>query len=457
MWPALNRYGVYDPVQFLRGEPIWKVMPELLRTEALSKEGLQSYLEEKLQTLLRRLYQQSPFYKECLQKIGYSPAEPFRWERFQQLPILDKAAIRTIGTEALAGPHTPLVAKRSTSGSTGQPFTFIKDRTASTYMEATMYQAYGWHGIKVGDRQGRFWGTPLSPRLKMYQRVKDRLLNRRRLSAFAMDDPDCMRYWQVLQSFRPTYFYGYPSAMVQFARYLSRHNIQGGTLPLKGMICTGEVLFPQDRAIIKEVFGVSVVNEYGSTENGIIAFECPRGGLHVMNQNLLLECVDAAGKPVIGGEEGAFLVTEFHSHALPFLRYRLGDRGRLLETPCACGRIYPLVDIQIGRLNGFIVTPEGARIYTAILAYAFKETFSHFKAFQTHPSRLDVSYVSENPLMPDDLKRLEKKLRQHLGNTIAISFKRADAIPPDPSGKLRYFVGLDSTHHPNNPHRGGYA
>jgi phenylacetate-CoA ligase len=442
MWPVLNKYGVYYPIQWFRDEPIWKWMPEFVRTETLGKQALKFYTEGKLRILLHRLYSQSPFYRECLQKIGYSPTDPFDWEIFRQLPMMDKATIRAIGTEALAGPCVTKASKRSTSGSTGQPFTFLKDRIASTCMEATMYQVYGWYGIGVGDRQGRLWGTPLDHRLKTYQRIKDHLLNRRRLSAFAMDEDDCMRYWRVLQDFRPSYFYGYPNAIVRFAEYLSRNNIQGRTLSLTGVICTGEMLFPQNRAIIQNVFGCPVVNEYGSTENGIIAFECPHGGLHVMNQNLLLECVNAAGEPVVGEEAGTFLVTEFHSHVLPFLRYRLGDRGRISGTDCVCGRRYPLIDLQIGRLDSFIVTPEGARVYDAILAYSFKDVFSHFKAFQTNPSSLHIVYVSKAPLAPQTLEQLERRLRQHLGSTIAISFERTDVIPPDPSGKLQYFSGM---------------
>jgi len=51
------------------------------------------------------------------------------------------------------------------------------------------------------------------------------------------------------------------------------------------------------------------------------------------------------------GTEGEYVVTTF-AEALPLIRYRTGDRIRVLDTaPCACGITHPRV-LFIGHTTG---------------------------------------------------------------------------------------------------------
>jgi phenylacetate-CoA ligase len=338
---------------------------------------------------------------------------------------------------ACAAARAPL---RSTSGTTGEPLVFGKDRFAAKYMDAAMHQVYGWYGIRIGDREGRFWGRAISARARLRQRIKDWLLNRRRLSAFQMDDENCARFWQTLQRFRPHYFYCYPNAVFEFADYLRRTGQPGHQLGLKAIICTGEVLFPHHVALLREVFRCPVVNEYGSTENGILAFECPEGNMHVLAQNIHLEIVDDDGNPLPPGASGRILVTELHSTDVPFIRYALSDTGALSPDPCACGRAYPVLTLQSGRIDSFIVTPAGKKVYDAVLAYAFKHAFRKFRGYQRRRDLLEVEYVPNDACSAKVLDGLRRTLNEYLGADMLVEFKQVEAIQLSKSGKAQYFV-----------------
>src|SRR5262249_15199090 len=64
-----------------------------------------------------------------------------------------------------------------------------------------------------------------------------------------------------------------------------------------------EVRPPEMEQRIAAAWGVAPFNVYASTETGLIAVDCDRhAGLHVFEDYVLLEAVDADGRPVPDGE-----------------------------------------------------------------------------------------------------------------------------------------------------------
>lgn len=98
-------------------------------------------------------------------------------------------------------------------------------------------------------------------------------------------------------------------------------------------------------AAIAGRLGAALHRVYGAAETGVIAATCERGGMHVQADHLLVEIVDGGGAPVPVGAVGEIVVTDLHNYVAPYLRHPLEDRGRLLASPCACGRALPLLDL----------------------------------------------------------------------------------------------------------------
>ena len=171
---------------------------------------------------------------------------------------------------------------------------------------------------------------------------KNRISGVRRLNAFLLNDERCETFLRILTDFRPELIYGYATALATFAAYLDR---TGKTLPAppKVIRSTAEVLLPAHRALVQRAFGAKVLNYYGGRDLGPVAGEClEQSGLHVFTDLCWVEVLRADGTPCASGETGEVVITKLQEHAIPFLRYRTGDRAQWMAGSCACGRHLPL-------------------------------------------------------------------------------------------------------------------
>ena len=108
------------------------------------------------------------------------------------------------------------------------------------------------------------------------------------------------------------------------------------------------------RATVERVWGCAVFEHYGLTESGLgCAVECPaHDGLHIRHDALYLEIVDPqSGAPLPAGEWGEIVLSTLNRQAMPLLRYRTGDKGRLLDHVCSCGCRLPRLDTVAGRFS----------------------------------------------------------------------------------------------------------
>jgi phenylacetate-CoA ligase len=278
---------------------------------------------------------------------------------------------------------------------------------------------------------------PLSPKGALIARVKDLLKNRIRFSAFDLSREAKQDFYRWLKNFRPRYFYGYPSLIVEFCRFAAEEGMDLSQLPLKAVIGTGEFVYPKEREAITAATGVPFVSEYGCTEIGVVGFECEHGSLHLMPANVYLEVIKD-GKSVVD-EEGDVYVTELHATHFPFLRYGLGDRGVLSSTSCPCGRHLPVLQIVSSRKDDYVITPEGGKVYDAIFAYILKRGIDQFKAVQLDPKRIEI-FATVNGDFSSELEHEYKEgIRKHLSPSMEIVFTVVDVIERQKSGKLRYF------------------
>jgi len=436
---------IYFPIQAIRGERVKKFIGEIQEfheRQFLEKRDVQW---QKLLSLLGFVNKNNKYYRQLFEKNGIDINKINHPDDIQKIPYLTKDDLKMYWREMVSR-NTGRVSMRKTSGSTGIPLEFVKDRTASAYMDALMYEVYSWHGIGIGDRQGRLWGIPFGLKGRLYTKFKDVLLNRRRLSAFNISRESSRDYFDELRRFRPKFIYALPSTLSAFAARLMDLGVDASETGIQVIITTGEVLFPKDRQTISNVFKCKVVNEYGATESGIVAFECSAGKLRQMMHNLYIEVIDqVSGKPTKPGETGEIIITELHSYGMPFIRYRVGDLAVPGEECSDKSTDLPIFESIVGRNSELIVTPEGKQVAAAILDYSLTKGVRRFKAYQRSVNLLHVVLVTDRDFDKQSLTSIEKAWRQHLGDNMKIDFEIADNIPPDSSGKMTVLVSeLDS-------------
>ena len=143
---------------------------------------------------------------------------------------------------------------------------------------------------------------------------------------------------------------GIPVQVLAMAEQPGAKDLRGS---LNSVLLTTDYV-PQSLARrVAAAWGCEVFEHYGMTETGLGAgVDCrAHQGYHLRAADLYYEVVDPAGDALLPpGEEGELVLTTLTRQAMPLLRYRTGDLGRLLPGPCACGGFTPRLERVPGRL-----------------------------------------------------------------------------------------------------------
>jgi phenylacetate-CoA ligase len=123
-------------------------------------------------------------------------------------------------------------------------------------------------------------------------------------------------------------------------------------LKIPKIIYAGTPLSGSDREWLKREVGTQrIASIIGANDGGQLAFQCEHmtgGRHHLIDDFNYVEIVDEKGKPVSHGEPGRIVITSLLKYAFPLIRYELGDAGRIVREPCACGRTARVIE-YLGR------------------------------------------------------------------------------------------------------------
>jgi phenylacetate-coenzyme A ligase PaaK-like adenylate-forming protein len=148
----------------------------------------------------------------------------------------------------------------------------------------------------------------------------------------------------ALERLQPAFLSSYPSLLGELAGAQARGELHIAPVALWA---GGECLSEPMRRHIEAVFGTTVANDYGASECLAIANECGHGRLHVNDDWVLLEAVDAEGRPVPPGVPShTVLLTNLANRIQPLIRYDLGDSITWHADACACGSPRPTLAVQ---------------------------------------------------------------------------------------------------------------
>ncbi len=272
----------------------------------------------------------------------------------------------------------------------------------------------------------------------------DLLLNRIRQSNMHIQEDMFTRYYRRLRKFKPAYLMGYPSFVYFFADFLLRTGLDGKALRLKFVKTTAEVLHDFQQETIEARFGCRCISEYGAAETGVISFECPTGGQHIMSPTVYVEFIDSPYEQPAPYKQ--IVITGLHSHAFPIIRYSIGDLGYPLAEPCTCGNSLPLMSKVLGRASEIVVGFD-RRYHSSVFSYLMKQfisegiSSSQFRFLQNKPGVISVEMVTQHQtqVAHDEVKAL-KVLQNYFGDDMQFHLKTVSKIQRTKGGKLRYFI-----------------
>ncbi|KON27198.1 hypothetical protein AC481_05565 [miscellaneous Crenarchaeota group archaeon SMTZ-80] len=444
MYPLFAKF-IYTIIQNLRGVDIFKYIDELEKTQWHASEELKELQWKRLKEVLNYAYGNILYYQKRFKEIGIHPDDIKYPQDLVKIPLLNKIDVRDNIHELLAKNRHQRLIRYSSSGSTGEPLTLFISRMAEGYFHAAQYRGFEWHGIKVGDKGIKLWGIPLDFQSRQNEKIKDFLLNRKRISAFDLSQKLVKQLFKRCQRFQPKFLYGYASALYAFSQLLAENNLDGKSLCLKIIISTSEVLYQHQKDLIEATFSCKVIQEYGCAEAGIIAFECPQGNMHISTENVYVEFI-SEGKHVSNEKPGEVIVTVLKNYAMPLIRYKVGDLATPSSGHCPCGRKLPIVHSVDGRESDMLITPDGNHLHSEIFAYINRRLMDkgggikEFRITQRNKEELFVKIVKSNKYDNQYIDFFVEQIRSFVGKKMKIYVEYVNSIPLEKSGKKRYFV-----------------
>lgn len=425
----------------LNGFPIKEASGELEKILAVSENEYSNYVNQKKKEIVEYHLKHNKSYQSFVGKTSF--------DNWNELPVMTKKEFQKPLTERLSEGYSPSdVYVNKTSGSSGDPFIFAKDKFCHALTWANNISCFSWFGIDFNSSlQARFYGIPLNFIGNIKERIKDLLSHRYRFTVFNLSDNVLEKVLVKFQNKKFDYINGYTSSVVLFAKFLQKKGIVLTTVcpTLKCCVVTSEMLFDDDKLLLEKQFGVPVINEYGASELDLIAFQNPAGEWQVNSETLFVEVLDENNNALPFGKEGRIVITSLYNKAHPFIRYDIGDLG-ILDEKSTLKK--PVLKKLIGRTNDIAILPSGKKSPGLTFYYVTKsiiEDDGNVKEFVIKQTKIDtfnIEYVSNFELTKVQIQQIEKAITTYLESGLTFSFTRKEKLERSKSGKLKQFVSL---------------
>lgn len=243
--------------------------------------------------------------------------------------------------------------------------------------------------------------------------------------------------WDLMDTGRPYLLRAFPQYLLWLSEYKAQRTV--GSHYLKYVMPYGGLACDSLLSRVRSALGVETRNMYGTSELGSIAVSCDNHrAMHIIESFFEVE-IFRDGKTVPDGQIGEVVITDLTNTAMPLIRYRVGDIGRILGGSCACGRDTKRLEI-LGRVQETLV--RSTRWVTASeigdIAYSDRGV-NNFRLDQISTNHFELqivpSFFGLSPDVDSIRSRMEDLLSEGGGSPTKITFRILPFIQPEPNGK----------------------
>ena len=421
-----------------------------------TRESLLRDQQRSFHELLRFAWEHSPFYRDYYASYGIKDKN-LADLTIGDLPFLSKQPLMEHFDEAVTDPrlkrkeleqwmqnnHDPRENFRKdfivihSSGSSGNIGIFVYDQIAWRIANSTMAgrlpmpENYPSGKTRVAffrATHGHFGGVSTAVRIP--RTIFDTLI------VSLLDSTE--HIVDQLNAFQPHRLDGYSSSISMLAE-----------LALQGKLCirpqnvfvSGDKLTPSIEETIRKAWRAPIYNLYNAVESKYLAFkEASQDEMMVMDDLNLVEVLDESNRPVSPGEDGRVVLTNLYNHALPILRYELGDYvvlGKVRHdspfTPIGeiRGRVHDALPIILS--DG-----RGDTIHPLILASFHAPGLEKVQFISRRPDHVQIDYVGGNNTDAAVQKEFQRILNLKDASRTTFELRQVQHILNDSqTGKLR--------------------
>jgi len=359
----------------------------------------------------------------------------YKGTTLQQFPIVNKPILKENYKYFISDRYDESeLVKVTTSGSYGTPFTYLLTKEKKKRQQAEVIYFGKLANYDVGIKHAYARVTKSKSKLKLF--LQNQLLidpTNMNIDWFARYRNELKKGYKVI--------IGYPSTITALAKYCLKKGDSSKDFSLQGVITTAEPLLQDQRKVLAELFGCPIVNRYSTEEFGVVANSCSEGNLHLNRATFKVELLDDNGKEVKPDEIGRIVITDLYSHALPLIRYDIGDLGKY-KSGCTCGYEGKVLTSVLGRQIETIYNTMGEYISPFALNGAMRDLdgILQFQFIQEGKDSYRLLIVPLENYISSTEEIIKRRFLDILGNDAKFEIEKVNDIPPFNSGKRPYII-----------------
>lgn len=304
----------------------------------------------KLSNILKHAVISSQYYREL--NIQESSLSLFSF------PILTKDKLYLHKDQIISDEYKNTLLKECSvhlsSGTVGKPIEVYWHYNDEMLSNLSLWRLRAkFHNIKPNDKFCTLHSTNYSwNRITDYKKIvysRDRKILS--LCKLFFDEENMMQYYNEIIKFQPKWLFFQPSNFVKLTEYMIRNNLEKPS-SIRYVEFTGESLITKAIELVKEYYNCDYANMYGTTETNGIAYMCPCGKLHILDDNVFVETPN--------NNFGKAIVTSLTNNIFPLIRYEIGDILKIRKIDgCKCGLNGYVIDEITGRQQNFVKLKNG--------------------------------------------------------------------------------------------------
>ncbi|MCZ7675601.1 MAG: hypothetical protein M5U35_06660 [Roseovarius sp.] len=193
--------------------------------------------------------------------------------------------------------------------------------------------------------------------------------------------------------------------------------------------------FSSQRELIEECFQCKVLDTYGLSEFGDIAFETPLEGFLTMDDDAFLEL-----KSINGGPK-EIVATQLNNLSCPLLKYRTGDVAEDLADNDDMVGFSNLIGLK-GRAHDFVRALDGrylhGQFFTHILV--FEKGIERYLIYQDKNCNVKITLVVGHEYSKGSEDVISGAIKSYIGSTIDVEFEYVENIELTSRGKHKWII-----------------
>lgn len=385
--------------------------------ETMPVDEIKKLQSEKIVRQVKHVYDNVPYYKALMDKMGVKPSDIHGTEDIKKLPFTSKSDLRdTYPYGFLAVPLSDCVRIHSTSGTTGKRVIAYYTQhdidlwddccaraivAAGGSREDVCQIAYGFGlftggaGLNGGSHKVGCLTVPMS-------------------------SGNTDRQIQFMMDLKSTILCCTPSYAAYIGEALKEHGYKPSDNTLKAGIFGAEPWTEEMRRDIEASLGIKAYDIYGLTETSGpgVAFECSaQTGMHINEDHFYAEIIDPeTGEVLPEGSRGELVFTSLDKEAFPLLRYRTRDICVLTREKCPCGRTHIKMCKPLGRSDDMLII-RGVNVFpsqieTVLLNEGYSPNYQIIVDRESNNDTFDVNVELSADNFSDTVKGITQKEHQ---------------------------------------------